>query len=199
MKIVLKPLLGALALLTLVAAAPAPAPTPPAAETPDPENLIYMDVGSATATYGRVVIKLRPDLAPKHCERIKILTRRGFYDGVPFHRVIPGFMAQTGDPTGTGAGHSDLPDLEPEFTEARHYRGVVSMARGEAPNSANSQFFVMLNDQPRIDGQYTIFGEVIAGMKFMDQVKKGDPDADGAVEKPFDRIVHMRVAADVKG
>jgi peptidylprolyl isomerase len=157
-----------------------------------------MDVGSPKVTYGRVVIKLRPDLAPKHCERIKVLARKGFYDGVPFHRVIPGFMAQTGDPTGTGAGHSDLPDLEPEFTDTPHYRGIVSMARGEAENSANSQFFVLLNDRQALDHKYTVFGEVVAGMKFMDQIKKGSPDADGAVEKPFDRIVRMRVAADVK-
>jgi peptidylprolyl isomerase len=192
----MKALLAALSLVVLTAATPVP---PPPVPKPDPENTLYMDVGSKTATYGRVVIVLRPDLAPKHCERIKILARRSFYDGVPFHRVIPGFMAQTGDPTGTGAGHSDLPDLEPEFTDAPHYRGMVSMARGNELGSANSQFFVMLNDKPSLDRQYTVFGEVIAGMKFIDQIKKGDPDADGAVAPPFDRIVKMRVAADVKG
>ena len=137
-----KPVLCLLALVFALAAAPAPkAPAPAQGPPPPPvdkENLIYMDVGSRTETYGRVVIKLRPDLAPKHVERIKTLTRRGFYDGVAFHRGDPGFMAQTGDPPGTGAGHSDLPDLEPEFTETPHYRGMVSMARAEAENSANS-------------------------------------------------------------
>src|SRR5262249_54006464 len=152
------------------------------------ENLIYLDVGNAAGeTYGRVVIKLRPDLAPKHVERIKALVRRGFYDGVPFHRVVPGFMAQTGDPTGTGTGHSDLPDLDPEFPDTPHYRGVVSMARAEAENSANSQFFIMLNDKPQLNSQYTVWGEVIAGIKYLDRIKKGDPDNDGAVEAPPDR------------
>lgn len=195
----LKPLLCLAAFLFAVAAAPspeAPPAAPPAPAADDPENLVYLDVGNATETYGRVVIKLRPDLAPNHVERIKTLARRGFYDGAPFHRVIPGFMAQTGDPTGTGTGQSDLPDLEPEFNAAPHYRGMVSMARASAENSANSQFFIMLNDRKMLDGQYTVWGEVIGGMKFMDRIKKGDPEADGAVAPPPDRIVRMRVAAD---
>jgi len=198
----MKPVLCLLALLFAMAAAPEPpaapatVPAPPAAE--DKENVIYLEVGNATQTYGRVVIKLRPDLAPHHCERIKILARRGFFNGVPFHRVIPGFMAQTGDPTGTGAGHSDLPDLEPEFNATPHYRGMVSMARAGAENSANSQFFIMLNDNKILDEKYTVWGEVIGGMKFVDQIKKGDADADGAVAPPFDKIIRMRVAADVK-
>jgi len=199
----LKPLLCLAALFLTIAAAPAPssnpAPAGPPAPAPaDKENLIYMDVGNAQETYGRVVIRLRPDLAPKHVERIKILTRRGFYDGLTFHRVIPSFMAQTGDPKGTGEGGSDLPNLEPEFTATPHYRGVVSMARAEAPNSANSQFFIMLNDKAALNNQYTVWGEVIGGMKFMDRIKKGDPDNDGAVPAPADRIIRMRVAADVK-
>jgi cyclophilin family peptidyl-prolyl cis-trans isomerase len=196
----LKPMACLAALLFALAAAPAPqAPAAAAAAAPeDKEDLIYMDVGSRTETYGRVIIKLRPDLAPKHVERIKTLTRRGFYDGAPFHRVVPGFMAQTGDPTGTGTGHSDLPDLEPEFTPTPHYRGTVSMARAEALNSANSQFFIMLNDRPELDMNYTVWGEVVGGMKFIDQIKKGDPERDGAVEPPPDRIIRMRVAADVK-
>ena len=199
----LKPFLCLAALLFAMAASPPPPEpaipaAPPAPVAEDRENLIYLDVGSATETYGRVVIKLRPDWAPHHVERIKVLARRGFYDGSVFHRVIPGFMAQTGDPTGTGAGHSDLPDLEPEFNAAPHYRGMVSMARAEAQNSANSQFFIMLNDRQMLDGQYTVWGEVVGGMKFMDRIKKGDPDADGAVAPPPDRIIRMRVAADVK-
>jgi len=192
----LRALIAALAFVALTAETSITAP-PQAAL--DPENTIYMDVGSKTQTYGRVVIRLRPDLAPKHCERIKTLARMGFYNGVPFHRVIPSFMAQTGDPTGTGTGHSDLPNLEPEFTDAPHYRGMVSMARAEDVGSANSQFFIMLNDKADLDGKYTVFGEVVAGMKFIDQIKKGDPDEDGTVAPPADRIVKMQVAADVKG
>ena len=195
-------LLLCLAVLGLgLAAAPPPVPQPAAAPPTameDKENLIYLDVGNAKEAYGRVVIRLRPDLAPKHVERIKTLARRGFYDGVPFHRVIPGFMAQTGDPTGTGNGHSDLPDLTPEFTDTPHYRGVVSMARAEAENSANSQFFIMLNDKSQLNNQYTVWGEVVGGMKFMDRIKKGDPDDNGAVQAPPDKIIRMRVAADVK-
>lgn len=192
----------AIAIMMLSGAGLPPNPEPakaPAIAALDPENVLYLDVGSPTRTYGRVIIKMRPDLAPKHCERIKALVRRSFYDGVPFHRVIAGFMAQTGDRTGTGAGRSDLPDLEPEFTDTPHYRGIVSMARAEAENSANSQFFIMLNDKPQLNKQYTVWGEVVGGMKFMDQIKKGDAEGDGAVAAPPDRIVKMRVAADVKG
>ncbi len=159
----------------------------------DPENTILLDT-----SYGRVVIKLRPDLAPKNAARIKTLAREKFYDNVPFHRVIAGFMAQTGDPTGTGTGGSKYPDLPAEFTTSVPYtRGVVGMARTQNPNSANSQFFIMFADSPGLNGQYTVVGQVVAGMEFVDRIKKG-PEADnGQVANP-DRIVTMRVAADVK-
>ena len=158
----------------------------------DPENTIYMDL-----TYGRVVIALRPDLAPKHVERVKMLCREGFYDGTPFHRVIPGFMAQGGDPTGTGQGGSKYPDLKAEFTNQAHFvRGTVGAARTADPDSANSQFYIMFAPSPHLDGQYTIWGQVVSGMQFVDQIK---PGAGGSctVSNP-DKIVHMRVAADVK-
>ncbi|GEO82668.1 peptidyl-prolyl cis-trans isomerase [Pararhodospirillum oryzae] len=161
----------------------------------DLENTLYMDL-----PYGRVVIEMRPDLAPKHVERIKTLTRQGFYNGTPFHRVIDGFMVQGGDPTGTGRGGSDLPDLPAEFSpssKARHVRGVLSMARTSNPNSANSQFFIMLAPATHLDGQYSIWGQVVEGMDLVDRIKKGDPRANGSVTDP-DRIVKMQVAADVK-
>ncbi len=160
----------------------------------DPENTLFMDL-----TYGRVVIELRPDLAPRHVEQIKTLVRRGFYDGTPFHRVIDGFMAQGGDPTGTGTGGSDLPNLPAEFTrEARFLRGTVGMARAQNPNSANSQFFIMFAPAPFLDGQYTIWGRVVEGMEHVDRIKRGDPNRNGLVAAPPDRIVRMRVAADVR-
>src|SRR5436309_2827247 len=121
---------------------------------------------------GAVVIELRPDLAPKHVERIKTLAARGFYDGAPFHRVIPGFMAQTGDPTGTGSGGSDLSDLKAEFSDERHVRGTVSMARTNNPHSANSQFFICFQDAPWLDRQYTVWGKVVSGMEHVDSIKK---------------------------
>ncbi len=161
-------------------------------------NLIYLDVGNKKETYGRVVIKLRPDLAPNHVARFKELAREKFYDGLLFHRVLPNFMAQTGDPKGTGEGGSTKPDLTAEFTPTPHYRGMVSTARTEDPNSANSQFFIMLGDNKKLDGKYTIWGEVISGMQFVDRIKKGDEDEDdGKVADP-DRIIRMRVATDVK-
>ena len=126
---------------------------------------------------GEVVIRLRPDLAPGHVERITDLANRGFYDGVLFHRVIPGFMAQTGDPTGTGAGGSDLPDLTAEFSKAPHVRGTVSMARKQNPDSANSQFFICFDDARFLDGQYTVWGEVESGMEHVDALPKGEPPA----------------------
>ncbi len=159
----------------------------------DPENTLYMDLKD-----GRVVIALRPDLAPKHVERIKKLTREGFYDGTPFHRVIDGFMVQGGDPTGTGRGGSELPDLPAEFSppsKARHLEGVLSMARTADPDSANSQFFIMLAPSPHLDGQYTIWGQVVEGMEYVHMIKKGDKRANGSVEDP-DRIIKMQVAAD---
>jgi cyclophilin family peptidyl-prolyl cis-trans isomerase len=151
----------------------------------DPENTLILET-----TKGRVVIALRPDLAPNHVERIKTLARQGFYDGVPFHRVIEGFMAQTGDPTGTGTGGSDLPDLKAEFNREPHVRGTVSMARTNAPHSANSQFFICFDDAGFLDNQYTVWGNVVEGMDNVDQIKRGEP-----VRDP-DRIVTMRVAAD---
>jgi peptidylprolyl isomerase len=124
---------------------------------------------------GDVVIRLRPDLAPGHVERIKELTEQGFYDGVVFHRVIPGFMAQGGDPTGTGRGGSPLPDLKAEFSSAPHVRGVASMARAQSPDSANSQFFICFDDARFLDRQYTVWGEVVEGMEHVDALPKGEP------------------------
>jgi peptidylprolyl isomerase len=160
---------------------------------PDLENELYMDLKD-----GRVVIQLFPELAPKHVERVKILAREGFYDGTPFHRVIDGFMAQGGDPTGTGTGGSKLPDLPAEFTTQRRFlRGTVGAARTSNPNSANSQFYIMFAPASNLDGQYTIWGQVISGMEHVDAIKRGAPGS-GTVSNP-DRIIHMRVAADVKG
>ena len=142
---------------------------------------------------GRVVIALRPDLAPNHVERIKTLSQQGFYDGVPFHRVIDGFMAQTGDPTGTGTGGSKLPDLKAEFTQTPFKRGTVGMARASSPDSANSQFFICLADAPFLNGQYTVIGEVTSGMDVVDKIKKGSEADNGTVTNP-DKIVTMRMA-----
>ena len=159
----------------------------------DPQNTIYLDL-----TSGRVVIKMRPDLAPKHVERVKMLAREGFYDGTPFHRVLEGFMAQGGDPTGTGEGGSKYPNLPAEFSNTAHFlRGTVGAARAADPNSANSQFFIMFGPGETLDGQYTIWGQVVSGMEFVDKIKRGSADDNGKVDGP-DRIVHMRVAADVK-
>jgi len=146
-------------------------PTGPAlAQERDLENTLYIDLED-----GRVTIEMRPDLAPNHVARIKELAREGFYDGVVFHRVIDGFMAQTGDPTGTGRGGSDKPDLEAEFSDANHGRGAVSMARAQSPNSANSQFFICFDDATFLDGQYTVWGEVTSGMEHVDALPKGEP------------------------
>jgi peptidylprolyl isomerase len=162
------------------------------AATPDLENELYLDLKD-----GRVVIQLLPELAPKHVERIKTLVRQGFYDGTPFHRVIEGFMAQGGDPTGTGTGGSKLDDLPAEFTRTRRFlRGTVGAARTGDPNSANSQFFIMFAPAQSLDGQYTIWGQVISGMQFVDQIKRGSGGS-GTVQGP-DKIVRARVAADVK-
>jgi cyclophilin family peptidyl-prolyl cis-trans isomerase len=151
----------------------------------DPDNMLILDT-----TKGRVVIALRPDLAPGHVERIKTLARKGFYDGVVFHRVIDGFMAQTGDPTGTGTGGSKLPDLKAEFTSEPHVRGVCSMARSSQPNSANSQFFICFGDARFLDKQYTVWGKVTEGMENVDKIKRGEP-----VRDP-DKIVTARMMAD---
>src|ERR1700710_2399464 len=135
----------------------------------DPEKTLVLET-----TKGKVLIELRPDLAPLHVERIKTLARQGFYDGTPFHRVIEGFMAQGGDPTGTGTGGSKLPDLKAEFTTKRHFlRGTCGMARTGNPDSANSQFYIMFAPSPHLDGQYTIWGQVVSGMEFIDQLKRG--------------------------
>ena len=139
---------------------------------------------------GNVKIKLRPDLAPNHVKRIVELAEEGFYDGVVFHRVIPDFMAQTGDPTGTGTGSSDKPNLKQEFSNEKHTGGVASMARSSDPNSANSQFFICYNDASWLDGQYTIWGEVVEGMEFIDSLKKGT-DQSGIVENP-DKMISVR-------
>jgi peptidyl-prolyl cis-trans isomerase B (cyclophilin B) len=151
----------------------------------DPENTLVLET-----TKGRVVIALRPDLAPNHVERIKTLARQGFYDGVPFHRVIEGFMAQSGDPTGTGTGGSELPDLKSEFNAEPHVRGICSMARANNPHSANSQFFICFDEARFLDKQFTVWGKVVEGMENVDQIKRGEP-----VRDP-DRIVSMRVMAD---
>jgi len=142
---------------------------------------------------GLVVIALRPDLAPNHVARVKELTKEGFYDGVVFHRVIPDFMAQTGDPTGTGTGGSKLPDLKAEFSSEKHVRGTVSMARSGSPNSANSQFFICFDDAPWLDSQYTVWGQVVEGMEHIDAVKKGGEHNNGAISGAPDKIVKMRL------
>jgi len=164
-----------------------------AAATPDPENTIYLQLKD-----GRVVIQLRPDLAPNHVARIKELTRQGFYDGIVFHRVIDGFMAQTGDPTGTGTGGSKLPDLKAEFNSGKHVRGTVAMARAGSPDSANSQFYICFKPASSLDGNYTVWGQVVSGMEFVDNIKKGDSANNGLVSGP-DKIISMKVAADVDG
>ena len=158
----------------------------------DPENTIIMET-----TKGRVVIELRPDLAPGHVERIKTLSRQGFYDNVVFHRVIDGFMAQTGDPTGTGTGKSSLPNIPAEFSKTQYKRGAVGMARSQSPDSANSQFFICYDGCGPLTGQYTLFGEVVSGMDVVDKIKKGDAAANGMVTRP-DKIVKMQLAADAK-
>jgi peptidylprolyl isomerase len=164
----------------------------PAAPAADPQNTLVM-----TTKDGRVTIRLRPDLAPKHVEQIKALTKRGFYDNIVFHRVIPGFMAQTGDPTGTGTGGSDLPNIPAEFSSAPFKRGTLGMARAQSPNSANSQFFICFDDASFLNGQYTVIGEVVSGMDVVDKIKKGDPTANGLVKSP-DKIVSLRLQADAK-
>jgi peptidylprolyl isomerase len=168
-------------------------PTLGFAQNTDPENTLYLDLKQ-----GRVVIQLLPDLAPKHVAQIKKLAREGFYDGTPFHRVIEGFMAQGGDPTGTGTGGSKLPNLPAEFSGRHFVRGVCGMARSADPDSANSQFFIMFAPAPSLDGKYTVWGVVVRGMEYVDQIKRGSTSSNGQVVGEPDRIIHMRVAADVK-
>ncbi len=156
------------------------------ADIKDPENTLVLET-----TKGRVVIEMRPDLAPGHVAHIKKLAREGFYDGIVFHRVIEGFMAQTGCPHGTGTGGSKYPDLKQEFNAEPHVRGTASMARAQNPNSANSQFFICFDDARFLDRQYTVWGKVIEGMENVDKIKRGEP-----VRDP-DKIVSMKVAADI--
>jgi peptidylprolyl isomerase len=157
----------------------------------DLENTLYLDVPA-----GRVVIALRPDLAPGHVARIKELARKKFYDGIVFHRVIDGFMAQTGDPRGDGTGGSGK-KLKAEFNTGKHVRGTASMARSQSPDSADSQFFICFAPAPFLDGKYTVWGQVTAGMEHIDALKKGDEDDNGAVDDP-DKIVRLQVAADAE-
>ena len=157
----------------------------------DRENTLFLDLKD-----GRVVIELRPDLAPKHVARIKELVRQGYYDGLKFHRVIPGFMAQTGCPQGTGMGGSGQ-KLEAEFSKEKHVRGTCSMARAANPNSADSQFFIMFDRAPHLDNQYSVWGQVVEGLDFVDNIKKGAASRNGSVEDP-DCIVKLTVAADVE-
>lgn len=178
----LKYIAFALAALLLMAARPASAL--------DPENTLIMEL-----PWGKVVIEMRPDLAPRHVARIKELTRKGFYDGTPFHRVLDGFMAQGGDPTGTGTGGSGV-KLPAEFSGEPFSRGVVGMARASSPNSGDSQFFIMLATARHLDGKYTVWGKVAEGMEHVDKITKIDPEQ-GGMTKP-DKLVRMRVAADVK-
>ena len=179
----IRAVVAALTFAALLAFAPAPA----SAQAPktDPENTIILETKD-----GRVVIALRPDLAPRHVERIKTLARAGFYDGIKFHRVIDGFMAQTGCPHGTGTGGSDMPDLKQEVSAEPHVRGTCSMARSSNPNSANSQFFICFEESVWLNKQYTVWGQVVEGMDNVDKIKRGEP-----VRDP-DSIVSMKVMAD---
>jgi len=180
----LRPLVLIAALLIV-----APMKETQAVEIKDPENTLLIELESGT-----VVIEMRPDLAPNHVARIKELTREGFYNGVVFHRVIEDFMAQTGDPTGRGTGGSSKPDLRAEFSDAPFDRGTVGMARTQAPHSANSQFFIMFEDGHFLNGQYTLWGEVIDGMEHVDAIKRGQPQS-GQVDDP-DKMLSVTVAAD---
>lgn len=175
---------AALATLAAVAAAPA------LAQGADKANTVYLETKD-----GRVTIQLRPDLAPKHVAQFKALVKRGFYDGLSFHRVIPGFMAQTGDPKGNGTGGSDLPNIPSEFSQTPFKRGTLGMARSADPNSANSQWFICFDEASFLNGKYTAFGQVTSGMDLVDKLKKGTEAGNGAVQNP-DKIVHMRLAAD---
>jgi peptidylprolyl isomerase len=163
-----------------------------ASHSGDAENTLMIELKNGT-----VEIALADEVAPQHTERLKTLAREGFYDGVVFHRVIDGFMAQTGDPTGTGMGGSEKPDLPAEFSNMRFERGTVGMARSQNPNSANSQFFIMFDEGAFLNGQYTVVGQVVSGMEFVDSIKKGDSAANGTVENP-DKMIKVQVAADAK-
>ncbi|HUI17634.1 MAG TPA: peptidylprolyl isomerase [Alphaproteobacteria bacterium] len=180
----LKPLLMAALLMTATLAT---------AKAADLENTLYLDLKD-----GRVVIELRPDLAPRTVKRFKELVRQHFYDGLTFHRVIAGFMAQTGDPKGNGTGGSGQ-NIPAEFSRTAHFeRGTLGMARSSDPDSADSQFFICFDEASFLDGKYTIFGQVVKGMEFVDNIKKGSKDQNGAVSGTPDKIVKLQVAADVK-
>ena len=176
-RLIVLPFLGLVAAVG-AQAQDAPAPVlsivPPAEVAADPSNRLTLEL----STGGKVVILLRPDAAPAHVERVKTLVRRGFYNGTPFHRVIPGFMAQGGDPTGTGEGGSDLPDLKAEFNSLPHLRGTVSAARTSEPDTANSQFFIVFSPRVSLDGNYTVFGRVVEGMAAVDSIAPGEPPAE---------------------
>lgn len=159
----------------------------------DADNTVVMTLKNG----GKVVIRLRPDWAPKHVAQIETLVKRGFYDGIVFHRVIPGFMAQTGDPTGTGSGGSDLPNIPAEFNATHFKRGILGMARASDPDSANSQFFIVTKDSGFLDGQYTAFGEVVSGMDAVDKIKAGTEANNGTVTNP-DKIVSLKMAGSSK-
>ena len=173
--------------VALVMVLPALATAAPAL---DPQNTLIMDT-----TKGRVIIRLRPDLAPNHVARVKELTKRGFYNGTPFHRVIADFMAQGGDPTGTGSGRSDLPNLKAEFTNTNFGRGTIGAARGNDPDSANAQFFICYADCSFLNGQYTVWGEVVQGMENVDKFAKAP---EGVPIAHPDKIIKMQIAADAK-
>ena len=169
------------------AVAPSFAQTPaPAPAAPDLENILVLDL----STGGRVTIQMYPTDAPAHVERIKTLTRQGFYNGITFHRVIDGFMAQTGDPTGTGQGGSELPDLKAEFNRIPHLRGTVSMARTNEPDTANSQFFICFQPRFSLDNKYTVFGRVTSGMQFVDAIERGEPPLNPS------KVLQASIAAD---
>ena len=168
------------------------ATTDDATAAPDPENTLVMEL-----EHGTVVIEMLPEVAPKHVARIKELTREGFYDGIVFHRVMAGFMAQTGDPTGTGRGGSGQ-NIDAEFSSEPYLRGTLGMARSQSPNSADSQFFITLAPARFLDNQYTVWGRVIEGMDAVDQIKKAPAGSQsGTVEDP-DKMIRMRVKADIK-
>lgn len=167
-------------------AAQQPAATPFVPPPLDPENTLVLDL----STGGRVTIQLRPDVAPAHVERYKTLVRRGFYNGLAFHRVIDGFMAQGGDPKGDGSGGSDLPDLKAEFNALPHVRGAVSAARTDAPDTANSQFFIMFAPRFSLDNKYTVFGRVVSGMNYVDAIERGEPPMNPS------RIIKASIGAD---
>jgi peptidylprolyl isomerase len=173
----------AVALSPAMAQTAAPAPTPTAQ---DLENMLVLDL----STGGRVTIQMFPAVAPAHVERIKTLTRKGFYNGVIFHRVIDGFMAQTGDPKGTGQGGSELPDLKAEFNDTPHLRGTVSMARTNEPDTANSQFFICFQPRFSLDKKYTVFGRVTSGMQFVDAIERGEPPVNPST------VIQASIASD---